>query len=61
MTRKRVDRSEEQWCQLIAEPEASGKTQEEYCGEASIAITSFQKWRQRLRKEVHSTKGENGV
>lgn len=41
----------EQWQQLIAEQEKSGKTVRAFCRERDLGEYSFYTWRQRLRKE----------
>ena len=45
-------RSEGEWRELLLGYEASGKTQEEYCELAGIALTTFGKWRKRLRDKL---------
>ncbi len=47
--RRNIRRSEEQWRQLLAAQESSGKTQEEYCRSAGISKTTFWKWSRRLK------------
>ena len=52
MTRKKKTfRTADQWRALIAAHTASGQTQQDFCQESSLSLTSFQKWRRRLRKE----------
>ena len=48
----KVFRSAEEWEELISLQENSGKPVAEYCREAGIVRTSFEKWRRKLRERA---------
>jgi len=50
MAKRHIRRSEEQWREVLAAQESSGKSQEEYCRAAGISKTTFWKWRRQLKK-----------
>ena len=44
----KIRRSAEQWQAIMAAYEASGLSQEAYCAQASLAMSTFSKWRKQL-------------
>ena len=52
---KRKKRTEKEWFDIQLAWEASGKTQQEYCIENKIPISSFCRWRTKL-KDFNATK-----
>lgn len=49
--RRRVDRSEAEWRQILERFETSGQTQLAFCRSAGISPTTFHVWRRRLRAD----------
>ena len=47
--RPRVRRSDEEWQNFIHQYEQSGQTQAAFCDGQSLALSTFSRWRQRLR------------
>ncbi len=47
-SRSRVRRSDEEWQNIIHQYEQSGQTQEAFCDGQSLALSTFNRWRQRL-------------
>ena len=55
--RRRSRRSLEQWRELLDRFEYSGQTQEQFCAEHHLALSTFDRWRKRLcRQAVPSPK-----
>ncbi len=52
--RRRIRRSEETWRELLVRFERSGQTCERFCAEQGLALSSFTRWRQKLRSASHS-------
>lgn len=52
-----VIRDESEWQTLFSRHEQSGLTQRKFCEKEKISLTSFQKWKYRLRKPVESETG----
>lgn len=50
-TRRRIRRSAEQWRDLFERFEQSGQRREQFCIEQGLALGSFDRWRQKLRRE----------
>jgi len=44
----KIRRSAEQWQAIMANYEASGLSQEAFCAQASLAMSTFSKWRKQL-------------
>ena len=53
-TRPWIRRSPEQWRDLFHRFEQSGQTREEFCAEHGLALSSFSRWRKRLRDDSHA-------
>jgi hypothetical protein len=50
LTKRRwIRRSEHEWRELLACFERSGQTQEQFCADQDIVLSSFTRWRQKLR------------
>ena len=47
--RRRVRRSEAEWRGLFARYEQSGQTREQFCADQGVVLSSFTRWRQKLR------------
>lgn len=47
--RRWVRRSEHEWRELLARFEQSGQTQEQFCADQDLVLSSFTRWRQKLR------------
>ncbi len=47
--RPRVRRNTEQWQDIIHRFEQSGQTRDAFCAEQALALSTFSRWRQRLR------------
>ncbi len=47
--RPRVRRNTEQWQDIIHRFEQSGQTRDAFCAEHALALSTFSRWRQRLR------------
>lgn len=47
--RRWIRRSEDEWRELLARFEQSGQTQEHFCSEQGVVLSSFTRWRQKLR------------
>ena len=48
-SRRRSRRSLEQWRELLDRFEYSGQTQEQFCAEHHLGLSTFGRWRKRLR------------
>ncbi len=48
-SRSRIRRSPEQWRDLFTSFEQSGQTRERFCTEQGLALSSFDRWRHKLR------------
>jgi len=54
----RVRRSEDEWRALFARFERAGQTIERFCAEQGLGLSTFSRWRQRLRGQDRArTKG----
>ncbi len=49
---RRVRRSESEWRELFARFDQSGQTREAFCAEHGIVLSSFIRWRKKLRTGV---------
>ena len=47
----RIRRSAEQWRELLNRFEHSGQTREQFCTEQGLALSSFTRWRGKLRQQ----------
>ena len=47
--RARVRRSEDEWREVFVSYEQSGQTIEQFCAGQGLALSTFNRWRQRLR------------
>ena len=52
---RRVRRSEDEWRELFARFDQSGQTREAFCAEHGIVLSSFIRWRKKLRPGVRTT------
>jgi len=50
----RVRRSEDEWRALFARFERAGQTIEQFCTEQGLGLSTFSRWRQRLRGQVRA-------
>jgi hypothetical protein len=48
--RRRIRRNPEQWHELLDRFEHSGQTREQFCAEQGLGLSTFGRWRQRLRE-----------
>jgi hypothetical protein len=46
--RRWIRRSEHEWREVFARFERSGQTQEQFCADQDIVLSSFTRWRQKL-------------
>jgi transposase-like protein len=49
-THRRIRRSREQWQVLVARYEESGQTQERFCAEMDIGLSTLRRWCSRFRE-----------
>ena len=50
--RVRVSRSVDQWQSLFDQFDQSGQTRDQFCHEHGISLSSFSRWRTKLRKQT---------
>ena len=50
--RVRISRTPDQWQLLFDRFEHSGQTREQFCHEQGISLSSFSRWRTKLRKQT---------
>ena len=50
--RVRVSRTPDQWQLLFDRFDQSGQTREQFCHEQGISLSSFSRWRTKLRKQT---------
>ena len=48
---RRIRRSQEQWSELLDRFERSGQTQEQFCTGHDLGLSTFSRWRKRLRQK----------
>ena len=54
----RIRRSEDEWREVFVCFEQSGQTIEQFCAQQGLALSTFSRWRQRLRSDCrHTTQG----
>ena len=51
---RRIWRSAEQWRELFCEFAQSGQTRERFCAERNVKLSTFSRWRKRLRDDSHA-------
>ncbi len=49
--RRQICRSPSQWCELFARFEQSGQTRVQFCAEHGLRLSTFDRWRRRLRQD----------
>ena len=54
--RVRINRSEDEWREIIMDYERSGLTQEVFCRDGGMSSSAFSKWRNRLKAKEQVTK-----
>ena len=47
--RRRIQRSESEWRELFTRFDQSGQTREAFCAEHGVVLSSFIRWRRKLR------------
>ena len=47
--RARIRRSEHEWRELFVRFEHGGQTREQFCADQGLAVSTFSRWRQRMR------------
>ena len=52
--RARIRQSEDAWLELVVCFEQSGQTREQFCSDQGLALSTFSRWRQRLRSAVQA-------
>ncbi len=50
--RVRVSRTPDQWQSLFERFEKSGQTRDQFCHQQGISLSSFSRWRTKLRKQT---------
>ena len=53
--RVRISRTPDQWRSLFDRFEKSGQTRDQFCQEQGISLSSFSRWRTKLRKQTQVT------
>ena len=48
--RRRIRRSQKQWCELLDRFNRGDQTQEQFCTEHNLGLSTFGRWRKRLRQ-----------
>ncbi len=51
--RTRIRRSEDEWRELFVRFERSGQSREQFCADQGLAVSTFSRWRQRMRVQGH--------
>ena len=49
--RTRIRRSEDEWRELFVRFERSGQSREQFCADQGLAVSTFSRWRQRMRAQ----------
>ncbi len=52
--RARIRRSEDEWRELFVRFEHGGQTCEQFCADEGLALSTFSRWRQRIRAQGHA-------
>lgn len=55
--RPRVRRRADQWRTLLRRFEQSGQTREQFCAEQGLALSSFSRWRGKMRRQTQDHAG----
>ena len=50
---RRIWRSAQQWREIFSEFAQSGQTRERFCAERNLKLSTFSRWRKRLRDDSH--------
>jgi len=53
----RIRRSKDEWRKLFARFEQSGQSIEQFCAQQGLALSTFSRWRQRLRSNCRDSQG----
>jgi len=53
--RVRISRTPDQWRSLFDRFEQSGQTRDQFCQEQGVSLSSFSRWRTKLRKQTPVT------
>jgi len=59
-SKRRIHRGQEEWRDIIARFERSGQTRDQFCAEHNLGISTFSRWRQRLRRARPAPLPDNG-
>ena len=51
---RRIWRSAQQWREIFSEFAQSGQTRERFCAERNLKLSTFSRWRKRLRDDSHA-------
>ncbi len=51
--RSRIRRSEDEWRELLVRFEHGGQSREQFCADQGLAVSTFSRWRQRMRLQGH--------
>ncbi len=51
--RTRTRRSEDEWRELFVRFEHGGQSREQFCADEGLAVSTFSRWRQRMRLQGH--------
>jgi len=60
---RRSRRGRDEWCDIIARFEQSGQSRNQFCAEHDLGVSTFTRWRQRLRgvSQVASSDGDGAL
>ena len=59
--RRRQRRSPSEWAALLRQFENSGLTVREFCVQQDLGLSTFNRWRNRLRGELDETSGSEAI
>ena len=59
-SKRRIHRGQEEWRDIVARFEQSGQTRDQFCAEHNLGISTFSRWRQRLRQARPAPSHDNG-
>ena len=51
--RTRIRRNEDEWRELLVRFEHGGQSREQFCADQGLAVSTFSRWRQRMRVQGH--------
>ena len=51
-TQRRIRRGADEWREILARFEQSGQTREQFCTSQNLGLSTFSRWRQRLREKA---------